>query len=146
MPGGKIMANTYTGRFPFRDTGEDGHAGTSPVLAFPANGYGLHDMAGNVWQWTADVYSADAHARSANELRKSGASCCVNPTGPTRAFDPTRGVPTAIQRVIKGGSFLCHASYGESYRPTARRGTPPDTGSSHVGFRCAKSPEGPDPK
>jgi formylglycine-generating enzyme required for sulfatase activity len=111
-PAGKFMANTFTGHFPDRDTAEDGFAGTSPVRAFPPNGYGLFDMAGNVWNWTADAYRA-------------------SPDAP----------PDEFRRVIKGGSFLCHPSYCESYRPTARRGTPYDTGSGHVGFRCVRSAE-----
>ncbi len=111
-PDGKFRANTYTGTFPARDTKEDGFAGTSPVKTFPANGYGLFDMGGNVWNWTADVYA-----------ERPGSA-------------PAPGDP---RRVIKGGSFLCNPSYCESYRPSARRGTPSDTGSSHVGFRCVKS-------
>ena len=106
---GKYMANSFTGRFPFDNTGEDGFEGTAPVRSFPANGFGLYDMAGNVWNWTADAYREE----------------------PSAAPDPFR-------RVTKGGSFLCHPSYCESYRPTARRGTPYDTGSGHVGFRCAR--------
>jgi sulfatase modifying factor 1 len=106
MHAGRHMANTFQGNFPYRQTAEDGFVRTSPVKSFPANGYGLHDMAGNVWQWTADSYQA------------SGADESPMP-----------------RRVIKGGSFLCHESYCESYRPSARRGTAPDTGSSHVGFR-----------
>ena len=105
-PGDRHMANTFQGDFPYRQTAEDGFSGTSPVKSFPANGYGLYDMAGNVWQWTADTYRA--------------------------AESP------APQRVIKGGSFLCHESYCESYRPSARRGMAPDTGSSHVGFRLVR--------
>ena len=105
-PSGKFMANTFQGDFPHRSMTEDGFAGTSPVRSFPPNGYGLYDMAGNVWQWTADRY-----------------------------VDVESAVP---RRVIKGGSFLCHESYCESYRPSARRGAPPDTGSSHVGFRMVK--------
>ncbi|HVT89178.1 MAG TPA: formylglycine-generating enzyme family protein [Tepidisphaeraceae bacterium] len=131
-PGGKFMCNTYTGTFPVKDTGEDGFAGTSPVGAFPANGYGLVDMAGNVWQWTADFYHADANTVALASCKDG--SCCVNPKGPSDTFDPAD--PYAIRRVIKGGSFLCNVNYCESYRPTARRGTPPDTGSEHVGFRC----------
>ncbi len=114
-PGGKFMCNSYTGVFPVKETAEDGYTGTNPWNAFPANGYGLYDMAGNVWQWTADLY-------------------------PTTTFNGAREVEDSIERVVKGGSFLCNVSYCESYRPTARRGIPPDTGSGHVGFRCAMTP------
>ena len=139
-PEGKWMCNSFTGEFPFRNTAEDGFAGTSPVKAFPANGYGLYDMAGNVWQWTGDFYRPDIHVLTAKTC-----DCAVNPKGPPRSFNPTREVPTAAERVIKGGSFLCHPSYCESYRPTARRGTPTDTGSEHVGFRCAMDAKKIDP-
>jgi sulfatase modifying factor 1 len=105
-PGDRFMANTFQGDFPYRQTAEDGFSGTSSVKSFPPNGYGLYDMAGNVWQWTADTYRA--------------------------AESPSP------QRVIKGGSFLCHESYCESYRPSARRGMAPDTGASHVGFRLVR--------
>lgn len=108
-PNGKHQANTFTGRFPYDNTAADGYAGTSPVKAFPPNGYGLFDMAGNVWNWCADRYREVPHA-------------------PEDRF----------RRVIKGGSYLCHLKYCESYRPTARRGTPTDTGSEHVGFRCVQ--------
>jgi formylglycine-generating enzyme required for sulfatase activity len=131
MPGGKHMANTWQGTFPVKDTAEDGYSGTSPVGSFSANGYGLFDMGGNVWQWCSDWYRADQHARSAEQ------GCCANPAGPADTFDPAD--PYSPRRVIKGGSFLCNPSYCESYRPSARRGTPPDTGSSHIGFRCVKS-------
>jgi len=132
-PDGKprFMANIFTGDFPYRNTSEDGFAGVAPVKSFPPNGYGLFDMAGNVWQWCSDFYRVDAHV----ELASHG--LCENPPGPSETFDPNDPyVP--VKRVIKGGSFLCHVSYCESYRPSARRGTPPDTGSSHVGFRCVK--------
>ena len=138
-PGGKFMCNTFTGEFPFKNTAEDGFAGVAPVKSFPPNGYGLYDMAGNVWQWTADLYRVDAHAISADQLATSGAPCCVSPKGPSECFDPTRDIPNSIERVTKGGSYLCSPSYCESYRPPARRGTPPDTGTEHIGFRCAKS-------
>ena len=130
-PGGKYMANTWQGLFPVRDTGEDGFVGTSPVGSFPANGYGLYDMAGNVWQWCSDWYRADANIEAASK------NVCRDPRGPTESYDP--GDPYSPKRVVKGGSFLCNPDYCESYRPSARRGTPPDTGSSHTGFRCVIS-------
>ncbi len=142
-PGGKFMCNTFTGEFPYKNTAEDGFVGLAPVKSFPPNGYGLYDMAGNVWQWTSDFYRADAYALTAADQAKSGAACCVNPTGPTECFNPTRSVPNAVERVTKGGSFLCNASYCESYRPTARRGTPPDTGTEHIGFRCVMTAPAP---
>ena len=139
-PGGKILVNRWTGDFPYRNDSADGFAGTSPVGAFPANGYGLFDMGGNVWNWCSDFYRADTFS-----ARSGDAGVCCDPKGPADSKDaslipddpspPT--VPGAERRVTKGGSFLCHPSYCESYRPAARRGTPPDTGSSHVGFRCA---------
>src|SRR5262249_50800224 len=107
---GKFMCNTFTGEFPFHNTAEDGFAGTAPVKSFPPNGYGLFDMAGNVWNWCADAYRE-------------------NPDAP----------PDQFRRVTKCGSFLCSPSYCESYRPTARRGTSSDTGAGHVGFRCVSS-------
>jgi formylglycine-generating enzyme required for sulfatase activity len=125
------MANTWQGLFPVRDTGEDGFIGTSPVGSFPANGYGLYDMAGNVWQWCSDWYRVDSNIEAASK------NVCRDPRGPTESYDP--GDPYAPKRVVKGGSFLCNRDYCESYRPSARRGTPPDTGSSHTGFRCVIS-------
>jgi formylglycine-generating enzyme required for sulfatase activity len=129
---GHHMANIFQGDFPHHQTAEDGYPGTSPVRSFPANGYGLYDMAGNVWQWTSDLYRADEFER-----RAGNEGLCDNPQGPTSTYDP--GDPYAVRRVIKGGSFLCHVTYCESYRPSARRGTPPDTGSAHVGFRLVRS-------
>jgi formylglycine-generating enzyme required for sulfatase activity len=130
MPEGHMMANTWQGRFPVEDTANDGYVGTSPVKSFPANGYGLYDMAGNVWQWTSDWYREDAFITDASK------GVCENPTGPLDSYDS--GDPYAPKRVVKGGSFLCNPSYCESYRPSARRGTPPDTGTSHIGFRLVK--------
>jgi formylglycine-generating enzyme required for sulfatase activity len=126
-PGRRYMANTWQGVFPVRDSGEDGFVGTSPVGSYPANGYGLYDMAGNVWQWCSDWYRVDAHIEAASK------SVCRDPAGPAESFDPADLY--APKRVVKGGSFLCNPSYCESYRPSARRGTPPDTGSSYTGFR-----------
>jgi formylglycine-generating enzyme len=130
-PGGKHMANTWQGLFPVRDTGEDGFVGTSPVGSYPANGYGLYDMAGNVWQWCSDWYRVDTHIEAASK------NVCRDSGGPAESYDP--GDPYSPKRVVKGGSFLCNPDYCESYRPSARRGTPSDTGSSHTGFRCVIS-------
>ena len=139
-PDGKFMANRWTGEFPYSNDKKDGFAGTSPAGSFPPNAYGLHDMGGNVWNWCSDLYRADTFAERANDK-----GACCDPRGPLTAEgetpipgDPSPpSVPGAERRVTKGGSFLCNPSYCESYRPSARRGTPPDTGSSHVGFRCA---------
>ncbi len=128
-PSGRYMANTFQGDFPYRQTADDGFSRTSPVKSFPPNGYGLYDMAGNVWQWTADWY------RDTTFAERAGQGLCDNPTGPDSSVDAESPGP---RRVIKGGSFLCHESYCESYRPSARRGTAPDTGSSHVGFRLVR--------
>lgn len=129
-PNGKFMANTFQGEFPHKAIAEDGYVGTSPVKTYPANGYGLYDMVGNVWEWTNDWY----HATIYQQLAKQ--PMCPNYAGPAHTFDPQD--PYATKRVIKGGSFLCHVDYCESYRPSARRGQTPDTGTSHIGFRLAK--------
>jgi formylglycine-generating enzyme required for sulfatase activity len=129
---GKTMANTWTGEFPYRNDAADGFKGTSPVGSFPPNGYGLYDMGGNVWNWCADWYRPDTHVILARE------PSCHCPEGPRSSLSPERPYQTE-ERVTKGGSFLCHPAYCESYRPSARRGTPPDTGMSHIGFRCAMS-------
>ncbi len=134
-PGGKYVANTWQGLFPVTNTAEDGFVGTSPVKSFPPNGYGLYDMAGNVWQWCSDWYRVDAFTQIATELASK--NVCRDTGGPSESWDPAD--PNAPKRVVKGGSFLCNPSYCESYRPSARRGTPPDTGSSHTGFRCVIS-------
>ena len=136
MPDGKAMANTYQGGFPFRNDGTDGYKDVSPVKTFLPNGYGLYDVAGNVWQWTADRYRVDWFGKLASQ---GGVS--VNPKGPEDSYDPAEPLPATEKRVIRAGSFLCHESYCASYRVSARRGTPPDTGSSHVGFRMALSQE-----
>jgi formylglycine-generating enzyme required for sulfatase activity len=128
-PQGHHMANTFQGEFPHHQIAEDGFPGTSPVKSFPANGYGLFDMAGNVWQWTSDWYRADTFAERASQ------GLCENPKGPASGVADDSYEP---RRVMKGGSFLCHVSYCESYRPSARRGATPDTGLSHVGFRLVR--------
>ena len=102
------MANTWDGDFPYRNTRTDGYVGVAPVKTFPPNGYGLYDMAGNVWQWTTDFYRADTHALNLETSEKTN-GCCMNPTGPTSTFDPGRPVQNNPERVTKGGSFLCNA-------------------------------------
>jgi formylglycine-generating enzyme required for sulfatase activity len=117
-PGGTLMANTWQGEFPWQNLLRDGYAGTSPVGAFPANGYGLRDMTGNVWEWTCDLAGPDPAAPS---------PCC----GPTAA----EMIP---RRVIKGGSHLCAPSYCLRYRPAARQFEAIDTSTTHIGFRCIR--------
>jgi formylglycine-generating enzyme len=133
-PGGRIMANTWDGPdFPWRSTAEDGWVRTSPVGSFPPNGFGLYDMAGNVWEWTDDWW-ATAHEPDTDK------PCCVpdNPRGGDMAdsYDPAQPQFRVPRRVIKGGSHLCADSYCMRYRPAARRPQMIDTGMSHVGFRC----------
>lgn len=126
------QCNAWQGEFPHRNTVRDGFARTSTVRSFPPNGYGLYDMAGNVWEWCADWYRHDTYAQRAVAGRVA-----VDPTGPSSSFDPE--MPFMPARVMRGGSFLCHPSYCASYRPCARRGNSPDTGTEHIGFRCARS-------
>ncbi len=126
----KPQCNCWQGEFPWKNTAKDGYERTSPVKAFTPNGYGLYDMAGNVWQWCGDWYQRDLYRE------RAGRAVTVNPAGPEQSFDPTR--PYMPQRCQKGGSFLCHPSYCLRYRPGARHGCTPDTGMSHVGFRCVK--------
>ncbi len=128
-----IFANIWQGEFPHRNTTADGFVRTSPVRTFPPNGYGLYDMAGNVWQWCSDWYQIDLYRQ------RAGKGVIVNPAGPEKSFDPRQ--PYSPLRVQKGGSFLCHDSYCTRYRPSARHGCTPDTGMSHMGFRCVMTPE-----
>lgn len=126
-PAGRTMANTWQGRFPYDNTLQDGYLRTSPVASFPPNGYGLYDMAGNVWQWCSDVYDPALYRRQA------GQGVLLNPQ--------TSSAPGPEQRAQRGGSFLCSDDYCSRYRPGARQGCSPDTGMSHLGFRCVRSAE-----
>lgn len=122
------QANLWTGTFPNRNTAVDGYARTAPVKSFPPNGYGVYEMAGNVWEWCSDWYSRDFYSKS------SPTEVTLNPGGPGDSHDSMR--PFSSQRSQRGGSFLCNDSYCSRYRPSARHGCTPDTGMSHVGFRC----------
>jgi len=127
-PEGRYMANTFQGHFPGTNTAGDGYAATSPVKTFPANGFGLYGVAGNVWEWTADWYRPDTYAR-----RGMRGELVRNPRGPTTGFDPAE--PGIAKRVQKGGSFLCTDQYCARYRPGGRGKAAPDSSANHIGFR-----------
>jgi formylglycine-generating enzyme required for sulfatase activity len=118
-PGGQYLCNIWHGRFPTHNTAEDGYRGTAPVDAFPPNGFGLHNVSGNVWERVADRWSAGLHASGARR----------DPTGPREGAD----------RVMRGGSYLCHDSYCNRYRVAARTSTGPDESAGNAGFRVARS-------
>jgi formylglycine-generating enzyme required for sulfatase activity len=128
-PDGRFMANTWQGHFPYENSADDGYEGTSPVDAFPPNGYGLFDMVGNTWEWTSSPFDAV-------EIQPGAAppqSCCHTSTGDDRA----------VRRVVKGGSHLCAPNYCLRYRPAARQGETVDSSTCHIGFRCVvRKPSG----
>jgi formylglycine-generating enzyme required for sulfatase activity len=138
-PGGQMMANTWQGEFPWQNLLTDGYEGTSPVGSFPANGHGLYDVTGNVWEWTCDSFSPRHPADAAR-------ACCV-PRNPRvtashqvrPATEPGSNLP---RRVMKGGSHLCAPNYCLRYRPAARQAQAVDSSASHLGFRCIlRAPE-----
>jgi formylglycine-generating enzyme len=124
MPRGRIMANTWHGRFPWENLRPHGFDRTSPVKRFPPNGYGLYDVTGNVWEWTASIWSA-AHTQTVESQRHS---CCA---------EPADRLSEEARRVIKGGSHLCAPSYCHRYRPAARQGHAIRSTTTHLGVRCA---------
>jgi formylglycine-generating enzyme required for sulfatase activity len=119
-------ANFWQGMFPYQDRGEDGFSGTAPVMHYDPNGFGLYDMAGNVWEWCEDWYHAKAY-----EMKKASDS-----GGPEESFDPQD--PLTPKRVMRGGSFLCNDSYCSGYRVSRRMKSSEDSGLNHTGFRCVR--------
>lgn len=128
---GEPKANFWQGLFPYENSLKDGHLATAPVRSFPPNGYGLYDMAGNVWEWCGDWFDFEFYAKE----KASGADV----KGPKRAFNPT--MPYQQEKVIRGGSFLCSDDYCSGYRNARRMGSTVDTGLNHTGFRCVQDVE-----
>ncbi len=139
-PGGKHMANTWQGNFPHENRCDDGFDRTSPVKSFPPNGYDIHDMIGNVWEWTTDWWTGKHEADAPK-------ACCIpeNPRGGGEyaSCDPGQPELKIPRKAIKGGSHLCAPNYCRRYRPAARHAEPVDTSTSHLGFRCIMKEEAP---
>jgi len=129
---GKYMANTHQGTFPIKDTGKDGFIGIAPVASYSTNGYGLYDMAGNVWQWTSDWYRPDYYA----QLARAG-NVARNPRGPDSSYDPSEA--NTPKKVHRGGSFLCTDQYCSRYIVGTRGKGDVGTGTNHLGFRCVRN-------
>ena len=140
-PGGAMLANYWQGLFPFANQMLDGYERTSPVRHYPANGYGLFDMIGNVWEWTSDWYALPQGARPA--VNGKTRNCCAipNPRGGRErdSYDPCTPEVKIGRKVLKGGSHLCAANYCQRYRPAARHPQSIDSATTHIGFRCARS-------
>jgi sulfatase modifying factor 1 len=134
FPNGKAMVNSWQGEFPWQNLLRDGYEGTSPVGAFPANGFGLYDMAGNVWEWTSDWYVV----KHADAVLKPCCGPSANPriTSPDKSYNPHQPQFRIPRKVVKGGSHLCAPNYCLRYRPAARQPQMIDTGMTHIGFRC----------
>ena len=136
-PDGQHVANTWQGPFPWRNFETDGFTGTCPVRSFPANGYGLYEVCGNVWEWTTDWFVAKHEPAD-----PAKPSCCAvtDPRGPAReaSLDPLQPQVRIPRRVVKGGSFLCAPNYCRRYRPAARHAQMIESGMSHIGFRCIR--------
>lgn len=125
---GAAKANYWQGLFPYQNTKKDGYATTAPVKSYAANGYGLYDMPGNVWEWCSDWFDFEYYQQ--NKAAKK------NTVGPDRGFNPS--MPYQQEKVVRGGSFLCNDDYCSGYRNSRRMGSTPDTGLNHTGFRCVK--------
>jgi formylglycine-generating enzyme required for sulfatase activity len=126
---GSPKANTWEGKFPYLNEKKDGYMIAAPVKSFAPNGYGLYDMAGNVWEWCSDWYNYDYYKDLENKQT-------INPPGPQKSFDPQD--PYTPKRSLRGGSFLCNEAYCSGYRVARRMKSSPDTGLQHTGFRCVK--------
>ena len=126
---GKAKCNSWDGKFPYLNTKQDGYTKAAPVKSFAPNGYGLYDVAGNVWEWCSDWYGEKYYS-------SLGIAIALNPKGPDKSYDPAE--PYTPKRSLRGGSFLCNDAYCSGYRVSRRMKSSPDTGLEHTGFRCVK--------